>query len=45
MQNDELIDNLNNLKSKSIKIKRIENHKDYLFIVLDNDQKILTNSV
>lgn len=44
MQNDELIDNLNNLKSKSIKIKRIENHKDYLFIVLDNDLKILTNS-
>ena len=44
MSNNELIENSNNdLGFRNIKIKRIENFKDYLFIVLDNDQKILTN--
>jgi hypothetical protein len=44
MPNNELIENLNNnLGFRNVKIKRIENHKDYLLIVLDNDQKVLTN--
>lgn len=44
MPNNELFGNLDNsLEIRNIKIKRIINHKDYLFIILDNDQKIITN--
>lgn len=44
MPNNELFENSDNsLGIRNIKIKRIENHKDYLFIVLDNNQKIITN--
>lgn len=44
MLKDELVDNSNNsLGSRSVKIKKIKNHNGYLFIILGNEQKILTN--
>ncbi len=45
MSDNELINNPNTkLEFKNIKIKDVDKVDDYLFIILDNGQKILTNN-